>query len=317
VEPGFAASVTTYCNQLSIAELLRRLRAVEERLRPSPDPDPAHPTLKFELWWVEGLHGTFEGIELPSPLILDETWANHLFAVGAETAAIRAIDKGRESKLWGKCVAFKFDRTMEANAQRVLYSYGYQLVTEESAALEDGVLRYDAWGWDEADLLADAARMAFVMDMHRDQYLRDPELRKELIGMQVQLAEGLLDKRAVSWVQAVAVDIPRGSSLAERCRHWIDATRRAAREGRVAVSRVVVFDMTPTHVTGALFGERVMEEQLIPYTALEPALGTRALELEPRVWRKGDPPNRGFAATLRTPLPQLPSKGASSSLGEP
>ncbi len=76
-EPGFAASTVTYCNQLSIAELLRRLRAVEERLRPSPDPDSAHPTLKFELWWVEGLHGTFGALELPSPLILDEVWANH------------------------------------------------------------------------------------------------------------------------------------------------------------------------------------------------------------------------------------------------
>jgi hypothetical protein len=315
-EPAFAARARTYCNQLSIAELLRRLRAVEERLRPSPDPDPAHPTLKFELWWVEGVHGTFEGLELPSPLILDETWANHLFAVGAETAAIQAMEEGRESKLWAKRVALKFESTMEAHAQRVLFNLAYQDMDEGTAAEDGGALRYEAWGWDEADLLADAARLAFVMDVHRDQYARDAKLREELIGMQGVLAETLLDKRAVSWVQAFSVDLPKGSSLSERCRRWIDSARSAARAARVAVSRVVVFDMTPTHVSGALLGERKPEDQLIAYAPLEPELSTRPLELEPRVWREGDPPSRGFGATLRTRLPILPSQTAGPSLGE-
>ncbi len=205
---------------------------------------------------------------------------------------------------------------MAANAERVLYDDGYQLVSENTAAVEGGLLRYEAWGWDEADLLADAARLAFVMDVHRDQYARDAKLREEVIGRQGEMAESLLDKRTVSWVQAVSVDMPKGSSLSERCWRWIDAARNAAREARLAVSRVVVFDMTPTRVSGALLGERVSEEQLVPYAPLEPVLDTRSLELEPRVWRHGDPPNRGFAATLRARSLSLPSQTSAPSLGE-
>jgi hypothetical protein len=159
--------------------------------------------------------------------------------------------------------------------------------------------------------------MAFVMDVHRDQYLRDATLREEGIGLQGELAEGLLDKRAVSWVQDVSMDTPQGSSLAERCRSWIDATRRAAAEGRVAVSRVVVFDVTPTRVRGALLGERVASAQLVPPTPLEPALDIRTAGPDAFVWREGDPTDRVFVATLRTGMPKVPLEASSRSLGEP
>ena len=71
-EPAFVTTATPFRGTASVAEIQGILRAVQERLSPPGGGDPAHPTLKLELWWVEGVHEKTPELELPSPLILDE-----------------------------------------------------------------------------------------------------------------------------------------------------------------------------------------------------------------------------------------------------
>jgi hypothetical protein len=295
-EPAHAVCAMTFKNSsASIAELLGMMQAITERLTPVPDRDPAHPTLKLELWWVEGVHEEGMGIELPNPLILKERWANALFAVGSEPYAVYAIEAGRESRVWGARVGLMFERSDGLDPRILLEGALTGFETKE----EQGRFIYEIVGRDEGDIFANSATVAFSVDVHLQRYLNEAEFRADEVERQGRLATDVVEERSLSWVEPVSIELPKGSTLAERCASWLTACRRAAQHAHLAVHRVVVFDLGAGHVRGALLGERVPEAKLVPFAEFEGAMQAEKGPDDPDV-------QPGFWAELRVRVPELP-----------
>jgi hypothetical protein len=294
VEPAFAAALVCFVGTPSVGELRNLMAALEQRLTPAPDADAAHPTLKAELWWVEGVHETIQGIELPSPRILDEAWANQLFFIGTEPYFADAVESRREDRSWGKLVARKFEAARgSAGDPRLIdrVSFAGAAFIARGANFE-----YQSAGIDDADVLAQAVNATWVMDLHLLRYSNDPQLRLEPPLSQGSTIDTEVQKRPMSWMEPVMLAVPASTPAEERARRWIEANRAAAHKLGLNGIRSVVFDSGPGAVRGALFGEQVADVERVPFAALE-SLEIRHLESYPGHWL--------YAVIMQTRAPVL------------
>jgi hypothetical protein len=252
------------------------MEATVERLTPVHDRDPAHPTLKLELWWVQNVHGTAHGIELPNPIILNERWANDLLAAAASTYAVLEAQKGRESRLWVGRVARQF----EGNQDKPLDPHIRMKDDREKMTVSrDGErVLFNASTRDDLGLLAQAARTTFVADIYAHKLREDPAFAKLAPADQGSAAESLLDGRQLTWVEPIELQVDEGADVAEKMRLWIATCRAAASKARLAVRRVVIFDANATTLRGALLGEQKDAAELLPYLRLERDIALGLLE---------------------------------------
>lgn len=269
-DPAHAVSAITFGSTASVAELLRMMAAVTERLTPRPDPDPAHPTLKLELWWVQNVHGSDNGLELPNPLILDQWWANDLFATAASDLAVSAGEEGKESRLWVGRVARMFEGNRGKGIDPIVARQGDMELLEVS--LEGDRLTYSTQARSDLGLLTQAARIPFVADIVTHKLESDFDFAQWFGVSGGAEAEGVLNERQLSWVEPVQLDFPQGTALTEKIRLWIATCREAAANAHLAVRSVVIFDASPTHVHGALLGEKKPSSELLPYVQMEPTV---------------------------------------------
>jgi hypothetical protein len=264
-DPACIALAVTYKSTASIAELTQLMRAIEERLTPVPNVDPKHPAVKLELWWVGGTSGSGYGWQLPHPLILEEPWANDLFVTGSEPIFAGFVERHPSERPWAVRVASMSQRNRDKPVPR---RTGWALEMPRAEQTEQGLL-YRQGGADEADMLALGTTLTFVIDVQRHRVTREPEFRAMSWDRQFQHAQAPFEKRALSWVEAVEVRVPAQATAIERYQLWVQGVRKAVDMRSLGVGTVVIFDDQPELIRGAVIGEPVPREQMVPAARAE------------------------------------------------